>query len=230
MGNFNWTRSAYFFSSNKAERNGATLNIQEIAISDLKPYANNPRNNKASIDKVANSINEFGFKVPIVIDNNNVIVAGHTRLLAAQKLGFIKVPRIVADDLTEEQIRAYRLADNKVGEGTEWILPALELELIELKDSFDMLFFGFEVDVEYDENGKSQSNTVFDQMELKAFEHWDYVVFVFDNQMDWLNIMDFFNIQKVNAGYGETKKIGVGRVVNGKRLLEAIRHQDTDIE
>jgi hypothetical protein len=206
------------------------VDIIETDVTKIKPYQNNPRDNKASVNKVANSIKEFGFKVPIVIDRNNVIVAGHTRWLAAQSLGMNNVPCIIADDLTKEQIRAFRLADNKVGETSEWNLPALELELLELKDFFDMQSFGFEVDLETDEDGKKNTETVFEQMELKAFEHWDYVVFVFDNQMDWLNIMSYFKLQKVNAGYGETKKIGVGRVVNGKRLLESIRHKNTDIE
>jgi len=85
-------------------------------IDDLIPYKNNPRNNKDSIDLVANSIKEFGFKVPIIIDKNNIIVTGHTRLLAAKKLGLKTVPCISADDLTDVQIKAFRLADNKVSE------------------------------------------------------------------------------------------------------------------
>lgn len=207
-----------------------TVNIQEMATNELKPYANNPRDNKASVAKVANSIKEFGFKVPIVIDSKNVIVVGHTRWLAAQSLGLDKVPCIIADDLTQEQIRAFRLVDNKVGEESEWLMPSLQLELLELKDFFDMSSFGFEVEVEDEESDKSKSQTVYEQMELKAFEHWDYLVFVFDNQMDWLNIADYFKIEKVNAGYGDIKKVGVGRVVNGKRLLEAIQHQNIDIK
>lgn len=206
------------------------MNIQEMATSELKPYQNNPRDNKASVTKVANSIKEFGFKVPIVIDSNNVIVAGHTRWLAAQSLGLNKVPCIIADDLTEEQVRAFRLADNKVGESSEWLLPSLQLELLELKDFLDMPSFGFEVEVEDGDKENSKSQTVYEQMELKAFEHWDYLVFVFDNQMDWLNIASHFNIEKVNAGYGDIKKVGVGRVVNGKRLLEATQHQNPNIE
>lgn len=206
------------------------MNIQEMEIKKLKPYPNNPRNNKASVTKVANSIKEFGFKVPIVIDSKNVIVAGHTRWLAAQTLGLDQVPVIVADDLTEEQVRAFRLADNKVGETSEWLMPSLELELLELKDFFDMPSFGFEVGIEDEGKENSKSQTVYEQMELKAFEHWDYLVFVFDNQMDWLNIVSHFGIEKVNAGYGDIKKVGVGRVVKGKRLLEAIQHQNPDIE
>ena len=119
------------------------MNIQLIALSELKPYEKNPRNNEKAIDKVAESIKEFGFKVPIVIDKDNIIVAGHTRFYAAKQLKLNKVPCIVADDLTEEQIKAYRLADNKVAEFSEWDFDLLQDELEELSN-FDMGLFGFE--------------------------------------------------------------------------------------
>lgn len=92
------------------------MNIVEKKVADLIPYENNPRKNDDAVDAVAASIKEFGFKVPIVIDENNVIVAGHTRLKAAQKIGLKTVPCIVADDLNDDQIRAFRLADNKTSE------------------------------------------------------------------------------------------------------------------
>ena len=91
------------------------MNIVDIKLDDLKPYEYNPRNNEEAIEPVANSIKTFGFKVPIVVDRNNVIIAGHTRYKAAKKLGLNKVPCIIADDLTEDQVNAFRLADNKVG-------------------------------------------------------------------------------------------------------------------
>ena len=118
------------------------MNIKEYPIKDLIPYENNPRNNKEAVEYVANSIREFGFKVPIVIDKDMVIVAGHTRLLAAKKLGLESVPCIVADDLTPDQIKAFRLADNKTGEFASWDFEKLEFELDELSD-FDMEQFGF---------------------------------------------------------------------------------------
>ena len=92
------------------------MNVQEIKLKDIKPYGKNPRKNDDAVPYVAESIKQFGFKVPIVIDKNNVIVAGHTRYKAAKKLGFLRVPCIIADDLTDEQIKAFRLADNKVSE------------------------------------------------------------------------------------------------------------------
>jgi len=118
------------------------LQIIEKNISELKEYEKNPRKNDDAVKYVAESIKEFGFKVPIIIDKDNIIVAGHTRLKAAKKLKLKAVPCIVADDLTPEQIKAFRIADNKVGEIAEWddVLLAEELSDID----FDMELFGFE--------------------------------------------------------------------------------------
>ena len=120
------------------------MNIIEKSIKDLHPYECNPRRNDNAVDAVAESIKEFGFKVPIVVDADGVIVAGHTRYKAAKKLKLKTVPCIVTDDLTPEQVKAFRLADNKVGELAEWDSELLDLELggIEL----NMGAFGFELD------------------------------------------------------------------------------------
>lgn len=119
-------------------------------ISDLKEYENNPRDNTAAVDAVANSIKEFGFKVPIIVDGNNIIIAGHTRFKAAISLGLEEVPCVVANDLTPQQVKAFRLADNKVGEIASWDLDKLKLELENI-DGLDMSLFGFETDVDPDE-------------------------------------------------------------------------------
>lgn len=119
-------------------------------LDELIPYDKNPRKNDEAVKYVAESIKQFGFKVPIVIDKNNVIVAGHTRYKASKKLKLDEVPCIVADDLTDEQIKAYRLADNKVAEKAEWDFDLLGAELDELFD-FDMTVFGFDDVVEDDE-------------------------------------------------------------------------------
>lgn len=125
------------------------MKVIELSLSDIKPYENNPRKNDESAKYVAESIKQFGFKVPIVIDKNNVIVCGHTRYKAAKKLKLKTVPCIMADDLTEEQIKAYRLADNKTGEFAEWDLDILNLELEELNfTDIDMNDFGFDLDFE----------------------------------------------------------------------------------
>ena len=119
--------------------------VKIINIDALKPYPNNPRKNEHAIEPVANSIREFGFKQPIVVDKDNMIIAGHTRLLAARKLGLTEVPVIVADDLTPEQVKAYRLADNKTGELAGWDFEQLDLELEELDlPEIDMAIFGFD--------------------------------------------------------------------------------------
>ena len=109
---------------------------------DLIPYENNPRKNDGAVEAVANSIKEFGFKVPIVVDAEGVVVAGHTRLKAAEQLGLEEVPVIVADDLTDEQIKAFRIADNKTGDLAIWDNERLRIELEDLTD-IDMTDFGF---------------------------------------------------------------------------------------
>ena len=113
-------------------------------INDLIPYEKNPRNNDDAVEYVSNSIKEFGFKVPIIIDKNNVIVAGHTRYKASKKLNLDEVPCIIADDLTDEQIKAFRLADNKTSEIASWDFDLLEQELADLVN-FDMSNFGFDI-------------------------------------------------------------------------------------
>lgn len=118
------------------------MEIIEKRLAELTPYKNNPRKNDQAVDAVAASIKAFGFKVPIVIDKDGVIVCGHTRAKAAKKLKLESVPCVVADDLTEDEIKAFRLADNKVGELAEWDLPALDLELADI--DFDMSEFGFD--------------------------------------------------------------------------------------
>jgi len=118
------------------------MNIVMKKTSELIEYENNPRNNEAAIDAVAKSIEEFGFKVPIVITTDDVIIAGHTRLKASLKLGLATVPCIVADDLTEGQIKAFRLADNKTAELASWDFTKLESELESIE--MDMSVFGFE--------------------------------------------------------------------------------------
>lgn len=120
------------------------MQIIEKSIDELKPYEKNPRKNDKSVDKVAQSIDQFGFRVPVVIDKDNVIVCGHTRYKAAKKLHLASVPCVVADDLTDEQIKAYRLADNKVGEDSEWDIDLLQGELDDIID-INMADFGFDL-------------------------------------------------------------------------------------
>lgn len=120
------------------------MQIYDKRLDEIKPYENNPRHNDNAVDAVAASIREFGFKAPIVIDKDGVIVAGHTRYKAAKKLGLDKVPCIIADDLTDEQVRAFRLADNKVGELATWDLDALKVELDNIGE-VDLSDMGFDL-------------------------------------------------------------------------------------
>ena len=119
------------------------LEIKNFKIEEIHPYENNPRFNKDAESKVAASIKKFGFKNPILVDKDNVIIAGHTRLEAAKKLKLEEVPCIVASDLTEKQAKALRLADNKVAEFSTWDYLKLDQELAELGDAFDFKDFGF---------------------------------------------------------------------------------------
>lgn len=127
------------------------MEIIDVPIKALKPYKRNPRRNDKAVEYVANSIRQFGFKVPIVIDENYEIVCGHTRWKAAKVIGLESVPCIMADDLNEDQIRAFRLADNKTAEMADWDFDLLEMEFNDIDpDLFDMADFGFFQDDEPD--------------------------------------------------------------------------------
>jgi len=128
------------------KENNKQLQVTTLKTSDLKPYENNPRLNDSAVEAVAKSIKEFGFRQAIVIDETNTIVCGHTRWKAAKKLGIETVPCFVVNDLTEEQIKAYRLADNKTAELAEWDFDLLEIEMDSI-DTIDMDLFGFACDV-----------------------------------------------------------------------------------
>ena len=126
------------------------MEIVNKKIEELKPYENNPRFNDDAVEYVAKSISNFGFKVPIVLDKNNVIVAGHTRYKASLELGLKEVPCIVADDLTDEQVKAFRLADNKVSEQASWNIDLLDEEIENILN-INMEDFGFEnIDIDWD--------------------------------------------------------------------------------
>lgn len=134
------------------------MNIFKVPPNTLTPYENNPRLNEASINTVAESITKFGFQQPIVVDNQNVIIVGHTRWLAALKLGLSEVPVIVASELNLKQARAYRIADNKTAEGSKWDEKKLLEELLGLDE-----FTGFS-EQEVEELAKAEEE------DLKIFE------------------------------------------------------------
>jgi len=134
------------------------MEIQQIAIEKIHPYERNPRKNDGAVGAVAESIRRYGFLVPLVISPAGEIVAGHTRYKAAQKLGLATVPCVIADELTKEQMRAFRLADNKTSEIAAWDLELLELELADL--SQDMAAFGFDLPDGGSQDGGSEDEPV----------------------------------------------------------------------
>lgn len=142
------------------------MKIVEKRIDELKPYLNNPRFNDDAVKYVANSIKEFGFKVPLVIDKDGTIITGHTRYKASIELGLEKIPCIIADDLNEEQIKAFRLADNKVSEMSSWNLDFLEEELNDI--DLDMEEFGF----------KEFEDTEIERTDIsdKEFERYEIII------------------------------------------------------
>ena len=202
------------------------MDIIEKSLEELIPYENNPRKNDEAVEYVANSIKEFGFKVPIVIDKNNVIVTGHTRYKASQKLGLKTVPCIIANDLTEEQIKAFRLADNKVAEKADWDLDFLGDELDDILN-YDMSCFGF-IDKETKINEKKEEKEV-EFSEILLEEH-NYIVLYFDNEIDWIQAESIFDLKDVKCGSTRKdgkitenmKRVGIGRVLKGREAIEKI--------
>jgi site-specific DNA-methyltransferase (adenine-specific) len=136
------------------------MNVLNLPLREIHPYENNPRKNDKAVAAVAESIRQYGFLVPLVISAEHEIITGHTRYKAAQQMGLCSVPCVIADDLTEEQIKAFRLVDNKVGEISEWDMDLLPLEIADI--AADLTVFGFESvseeafgeDFSLDEGGK----------------------------------------------------------------------------
>ncbi len=201
------------------------MQIEYIDLKSIKPYEKNPRKNEEAVSYVLESIKQFGFKVPIVVDVNNEIVCGHTRYLAAKELKLKEVPCIKADDLTDEQIRAYRLADNKVAEFSQWDSDLLDSELDRLLD-IDMELFGFFDDVEEIEETTDEVVAEVEFTEVLEEEN-NYIVLFFDNEIDWLQAESLFDIKTVKGlstrkdGKGKPSR-GVGRVLNGAKALSKI--------
>lgn len=156
-------------------------------LKDIREYENNPRFNDEAVDKVINSIKEFGFKVPIVVDKSKVIIAGHTRYKASKKLGLEKVPVIIADDLTEEQVKAFRLADNKVAEFSYWNDDLLKLELDGL--NLDMSDFGFELPDLDSWEESTEKKSISDEFLIPPISVFDCKQGYWqDRKREWLNL------------------------------------------
>lgn len=206
------------------------LNIVYRQIKDLKPYKKNAKkHNKEQVEWIANSIKEFGFTQPVIVDKNNEVVAGHGRILGAKKAGLKSVPTVCLEDLTEEQIKAYRLVDNKLNE-SEWDNDLLQQSLEEIAE-MDMEVFGFTIDSLADETVEVEPEVPFTEI---LNEENNYIVLKFDNKVDWINALGVLGIEKVKAyptkknGNKKTfgERAGVGRVIDGVKVLERINENE----
>ena len=203
------------------------MKVVEMKIGDLIPYENNPRRNDGAVDAVAASIKEFGFKVPIVIDSDSVIVAGHTRLKAAKKLGLKTVPVVVADDLSPEQVKAFRLADNKTAEFSVWDVDALAKEPGDIND-IDMSEFGFSLEAIQIENIDQDILEAEEPIARELNEANNYVVLEFFTETEWEEAQTVFGLKRCCTG-DENKNIrryGIGRVINGAEVLSRLMHEN----
>ena len=209
----------------KGKHNMSDLNIIYKDIKDLKPYKKNAKKHpKEQVEQIAESIKEFGFTQPVIIDKDNSVVAGHGRILGARKVGLKKVPTVCLEDLTEEQIKAYRLVDNKLNE-SDWDGDLLKQSLEEIKD-MNMDIFGFTIDSLEDDVIDVEPDVPFTEI---LNEENNYIVLKFNNKIDWLNALGVFGLKQVKAhptkkgGKKDSlKRMGVGRVLDGVKALEEL--------
>lgn len=211
--------------------NEAELKIEYLPVDDIMPYEDNAReHHEWDVLAIANSIKEFGFDDPIGIwGDENVIVEGHGRLLAAKQLGMEKVPVIRLDHLTEEQRRAYALAHNKTAELSEWDMELLSGELNAIIN-IDMEMFGFDLGVDEKVKEKEEENGDVPFTEVLGEEH-NYLVLYFDNEVDWLQAESLFDIKEVKnlstrkdgVVKANMQRRGIGRVLKGNVALEKLR-------
>lgn len=206
------------------------LNIIYRNIKELKPYKKNAKKHpKEQVERIANSIKEFGFfeHRAVAIDSEDNVIEGHGRILAAKKAGLTQVPTICLDDMTEEQIKAWRLIENKTAESSyDEAMINKEIEEL-LQSDIDMEAFGFSVDILEDETIEVEPDVHFTEI---LNEENNYIVLKFNNKIDWLNAMGMFGIEKAKAyptrKEGNKKSFGmiagVGRVLDGQKALERV--------
>ena len=198
------------------------MKVKQINIDKIIPYHNNPRKNQA-IDKVASSINEYGFQQPIVVDKNMVVIVGHTRLLASKKLGLKKVPIAIAD-LSKSQAKAYRLADNRTNEDSSWDEELLKGELLDLEGLINTIGFeDSELEKLLEEPEPEDDPDV--EFSEEIGEANNYIVLVFKNDIDWLSAQTHFNLKTVSSKRqnGKPWSKGIGRVVDGAKYITELK-------
>lgn len=207
------------------------LNIVYRNIKELKPYKKNAKKHpKEQVERIMNSIKQFGFfeHRAVAIDKDDYVVEGHGRILAAKKAGLTQVPTICLDDMTDEQIKAWRLIENKTAESSydETLINEEISEL--LKSDIDMEVFGLSIDALEDETIEVEPDVPFTEI---LNEENNYIVLKFNNKIDWLNAMGLFGIEKAKAyptrKEGNKKsfgmRAGVGRVLDGQKALERVQ-------
>lgn len=172
-----------------------------LDVKDVKPYEKNARKNDDAVQYVAESIRQFGFRQPIIVDKDNVIICGHTRWKSAKKLGLQKVPCIVAADLTEEQVKAYRLADNKVAEKAEWDFELLDEEIESLPE-FDFEDFGFEFDLDIDPEEEHEKHKETTQKRVENILNLGLAQFYGAGKYDIPEILPVYEIPEVKEWIG----------------------------
>ena len=200
------------------------MNVKNIAVKDIIPYEKNTKkHDDVQINNVAESIKQYGFVQPIVIDKNNVVVIGHCRLLAAKKLKMQEVPCVCVDDLTEEQVKALRIVDNKSNE-SDWLNDILELELPDV----DLSAFDFDFGLDK----KKEKEEIEGEVEFSEIlgEENNYLVLQFKTDIDWLNAQSIFGLETVKS-YSTRKdgkvtknmeRKGVARVLDGAKVLNEL--------
>lgn len=199
------------------------LNIIYRPIKELKPYKKNAKkHSKEQVEQIANSIKEFGFTQPVIIDKHDCVVAGHGRILGAKKAGLKQVPTVCLDELTEEQIKAYRLVDNKLNE-SEWDKKTLKEELDELYGSFSMEDFGFGISIENIDLLQEGKREIAPELG----EANNYIVLEFDTEQEWEDAQFYFDLKEVETPDKNPKirRKGIGRVIKGKDILEILKER-----
>ena len=175
------------------------MKIEELKIESIKPYEKNPRKNDAAVDGVAESIKQFGFQQPIVIDSKGVIIAGHTRYKAAKKLGLATVPCVRADQLTKEQVKAYRILDNKLAEKSTWDFETLAEELKSFEFDFEKFDVNFDCEkmfADYFMENEYQQSTILEDDELA--NKWQ-IVAILDNEESCRNLKEELKERGLNV-------------------------------
>lgn len=198
-------------------------NIVLLPLTKIKPYKKNAKKHpKEQVERIANSIKRFGFTIPILVDGNNIVIAGHGRCLAAKMLGIKEVPCLVKETWTEEEVKAYRLIDNKVNE-SEWDRERTNEELDELYGLFDMSEFGFNIGIEDIDNIEEGER----QISPELGEANNYVVLEFDTEDEWEDAQEVLGLKEVETPDKNPKirRKGIGRVIKGKWVIDKLKEE-----